>query len=110
MPGKLSREIRKLEVRLEGYLGEEEGFVKELRKCIDKFTELDKNLKELKTKAGPEKVEELTNLRLEAIEALSEALKKGSEAEHERSHLLESYGALILAVEREFRDLLLSRS
>ena len=48
-------------------------------------------------------------LRLESIKALSEALQKGSKAEHERSHLLESYGALVLAMEKEFYDLL-SRS
>jgi hypothetical protein len=106
MPEKLSREIRKLEVRLESYLGEEEGFVKELRKCIGKFTELNKNLEELKTEAGPKEIRELTKLRLESIKALSEALKKGSKAEHERSHLLESYGALVLAMEKEFYDLL----
>ena len=105
MTGELSREIRKLEVRLEGFLREEEEFVKELRKCLDKFTELNKSLEELKKEAGSKEVEELVNLRLEAIKALSEALKKGSEAEHEKSHLLESYGALVLAMEGEFRDL-----
>ena len=40
MPEELSREIRKLEMRLEGYFREEEGFVKELRKCLGRFTEL----------------------------------------------------------------------
>lgn len=109
MTGELSREIRKLEVRLEGFLKEQEEFVKELRKCLDKFTELDKSLKRLKTEAGPKEVEELVNLRREAIKALSEALKKGSEAEHEKSHLLESYGALVLALEGGLKDLL-SRS
>ena len=95
-----------MEVRLKGFLTMEEEFVKELTKCLDKFTELNKSLEELKTEAGSKKVEELMDLRLEAIKALSQALKKASEAEHEKSHLLESYGALILAMEGEFKDLL----
>jgi hypothetical protein len=44
----------------------------------------------------------LMKLKLEAIKAYSEVLKKESKAEHEGSHLLESYGALILALEEEF--------
>ena len=105
MPEELSREIRKLEVRLKGFLKREEVFVKGLKKCLDKFREL-KNLETLKTGTYPEEIEELMNLRLEAIKALSEALKKASQAEHEKSHLLESYGALVLALEKEFKDLL----
>ena len=49
-------------------------------------------------------IDELVNLKMKAIEALSDALKKGSDAEHEKSHLLESYGNLALASERVFRD------
>jgi len=110
LPGELSTEIRKLEVRLEGYLGEEDVFVKQLKKCLGKLKVLNKDLERLKTEVGPKKVEELMNLRLEVIKALSEALKKASDAEHEKSHLLESYGALVLAMERGFKDLLLIRS
>ena len=109
MPEELFREIRKLEVRLEDFLNENREFVNELRACINKFKELNKSLEELKTEAGPKKVEELMNLRMEAIRALSETLKKGSEAEHEKSHLMESYGSLVLALEEEFKELL-SRS
>lgn len=100
MPGELSTEIRKLEVRLEGYLEEEGVFVKQLKKCLGKLKVLNKDLERLKTEVGRKKVEELMNLRLEVIKALSEALKKASDAEHEKSHLLESYGALVLAMER----------
>ena len=100
MPEELSREIRKLEVRLKGFLKREEVFVKGLKKCLDKFWELN-NLKRSKTGTDPEEIEEMMSLRLEAIKALSEALKKASQAEHERSHLLESYGDLVQALEEE---------
>lgn len=106
MSKELSREIRKMEKRLEGYLGEEERFVKELRKCIRKFKELNKDLERVKTGAGSKEVEELINLRVETVKVLCEALEKRSKAEHEKSHLLESYGALVLAMEKEFKDLL----
>jgi len=104
MPEELLKEIRKLEVRLNKFLKDEEAFVKELEKCLDKFRKLNESLERLKTKAYPKIVEETINLRLEAIEALSETLQKDSDAEHEKSHLLESYGALILASERGFRE------
>jgi len=58
----------------------------------------------LRTEASPKMIDELVNLKMKAIEALSDALKKGSDAEHEKSHLLESYGNLALASERVFRD------
>ena len=99
----LSREIRKLKVRLKDYLKEEEEVVRQLRKCITRFTELSNNLE--KSKASTEITEESTRLRLEAVKALSETLRRESMAEHEKSHLLESYGALIQSAEEEFREL-----
>ena len=103
MPKALSREIRKLKVRLEDYLKEEEEFVKQLRKCLSNFTELNNTLE--RSKMSNEDKGKLTRLRIEAVKALSEALKREGVAEHERSHLLESYGALILALEEEFGEL-----
>jgi len=40
MAEELSMEIRKLEVRLKGFLKEEEAFVKELENCLEKFGNL----------------------------------------------------------------------
>lgn len=96
MPERLLREIRKLEVRLEDYLKEEESFVEELRILLNRF-------KELNEKIESKEVNEAANLRLEAIKALSETLKKEGEAEHEKSHLMESYGNLLLTLEEEFK-------
>lgn len=103
MPKDLSREIRKLKVRLEDYLKEEEEFVKQLRKCLSNFAELNNTLE--RSKMSNEDKGKLTRLRIEAVKALSEALKREGVAEHERSHLLESYGALILSLEEEFGEL-----
>ena len=101
MSEEMSREVRKLEARLESFLKDEEVFVGELRGCLEKFKEL--NMKMSEIRLDHMKIEELMKLRLEAVKALSEALKKESQAEHERSHLLESYGALIQALEEEFQ-------
>ena len=103
MPEELFREIRKLEVRLEDFLKDEEAFVKGLRSCLEKFKELNNTIENLETKPDPKKVEELAKLRLEAIKTLNEALKRESKVEHAKSHLLESYGALVLALEEEFQ-------
>ena len=107
MPEDLSRETHKLEVRLEGFVKEEERFIKELKKCLDKFRKVNTQLERVKTHADPKEVEELRNLRLEAIKTLCNVLIKRSKVEHEQSHLLESYGTLILALEKAFQNLYL---
>ena len=96
----LLREIQKLEIRLDDFLKEEETFVKELRKCIEKLKDVSNRIEKLKSKP-----EELAMLRLEVARAFNEALKSESKAQHQKSHLLESYGALILALEEEFQKL-----
>jgi chromosome segregation ATPase len=104
-PEELSREIRKLEARLEEFLKSEETFVEELRNCLEKFKKLYDTIKRLEMKPSSKKTEELVKFRLEVTKALGEALRKESKAEHEKSHLLESYGDLILALEETFQNL-----
>lgn len=101
----LSRETRKLEVRLEGFVKEEERFIKELKKCLDKFRKVNILLEQVKTHADPKEIEKLMTPRLEAIKALCNVFIKRSEVEHEQSHLLESYGTLILALEKAFQNI-----
>lgn len=95
---KLSREIRKLEVRLEDFLKEEGIFAKKLKMCIEKLEDASNYIRELRCKP-----KELTKLRLEVAQALNEVLKSESKVQHEKSHILESYGALILAIEEVFQ-------
>jgi DNA-directed RNA polymerase subunit L len=100
----LAREIRKLEVRVERFTAAEESFLKELRKCLARCTEFNQNIERAGEMSGPDNIQSLSSLRLLVIEALNETLKKGSAVEHEKSHLLESYGALIVSVERAFEE------
>jgi len=88
------REIRKLEIRLDDFLKGEEAFVKELRKLIKKLKDASNRIEKLTRKPN-----ELAALRREVAQAFNEALKSESKAQHEKSHLLESYGAIILALE-----------
>jgi len=101
----LSRETRKLEVRFKDFVKEEEGFIKELKKCLDKFRQVDTQLERMKMNADPNEVEDLVTLRLEATKTLCDVLIKRSKVEHEQSHLLESYGTLILALEKAFQNI-----
>lgn len=50
MPEELSREIRKLEARLEDFLEDEEDFVKGLKTCLEKFKELNNIIERLETR------------------------------------------------------------
>lgn len=102
----LSRETRKLEARLDAFLKEEDAFLEELRGCINKLKELERNLRDFEEKTRSKGVDELLNLRLETINLFSKVLKKQGESEHEKSHLLESYGSLLLVIEEEFKELL----
>ena len=90
------RETRKLEVRLEEYLKEEKSFVGSLLKCIAQLKALHTSIEQLHVPISAETAEEISKLKMEAIGSLSEALKLEGKAEHEKSHLLESYGALII--------------
>ena len=101
MSKEMLTEIRKLEARLEEFLKAEELFVKELRGCLETFKKLDKDMMQIKF--GSRNIDELMKLKLEAVKALSEALHKESKAEHEKSHLLESYGSLIQVLEETFQ-------
>jgi DNA repair ATPase RecN len=102
----LSRETRKLEVRLDAFLKEEDAFLGELRRCINKLKELERNLRDFEKKAGSKESSELLNIRLETINSFSRVLKKQGESEHEKSHLLESYGSLLHVIEEEFKEIL----
>ncbi len=89
------REVRKLEVRLEDYLKEQDVFVQKIRSCITQLKELHIIIEPLSAPVNPETAEKISKLKTQAIETLSEAMKLEGHAEHEKSHLLESYGALI---------------
>ena len=90
------REIRKLEVRLNEYLSEEEIFVKSLRNHILQLNALYTSIEKLHIPLSADVAKEISNLKTNAISSLSQTLKIEGKAEHEKSHLLESYSALIL--------------
>jgi len=99
MPEKLLNEIRKLEARLERFVENEKIAVKTLKDCILKFEQLNFFLETVKEMPTNEEKRKLRNLRLEALKELSIALEKFSDAEHEKSHLLESYGSVLFELE-----------
>lgn len=84
------RETRKLEVRLEDYLKEEENFTQKIRNCISQLKALNASVE------NGEPKERVVTIKAGVIAALSEAMKLQGEAEHEKAHLMESYGALIM--------------
>ncbi len=98
----LLREIQKLEVRLERFVTKEDDFVRALRQSLFQFRTLHQQLEQAYQDPEVDTSEEFANSRLAAIETFSDALAKASDADHEKSHLLESYGALILAIEKAF--------
>ena len=106
MPKELFREIQKLEARLENFTKKEDEFVRTLKKCIHKCRELIQGLETCTTKGNNSQIRELINLRVGTIQALSEVLIQESAVEHEKSHLLESYGTLMLRLEDVCKDFL----
>jgi chromosome segregation ATPase len=103
--GKLSLEIRKLEVRLAEFLEHEDDFVAKLQGFLEQLKGLQESINNAETSLDSEKFKELMKLKIEVADAFNEALRKASKAEHEKSHLLESYGALISSLEYEFQRL-----
>jgi hypothetical protein len=94
------REVRKLEVRLNDYLKEEEAFVTEIRNCIAQFKSLYSLTSKLDKKNEPKEIADALALKTKSEETFSKAVMQQGEAGHEGSHLLESYGALILALQK----------
>lgn len=96
----LSRELKKLQVRVKDVMEEEELYLKAIEKCIDEFRDIKESVE-----IRRDEFEALAKLRMNAYEALKEALIAQSKVEHEKSHLLESYGALIISVEQKLAEL-----
>jgi hypothetical protein len=92
-------EVRKLEVRLDEYLEEEEIFIQKLRNSIMQLKALHTTIDQPLPK-NAEVTQEISKLKADALSSLSEAMKLEGKAEHEKSHLLESYGALIVALQK----------
>lgn len=106
MAEKIEREAKKLEIRLSKFLEQEKDGIEALEECIKKFLKLSKAIEKMESKLTSKEFEEFLKLRLEAIQSFSNALEKMSKAEHEKSHLLESYGALISTLEEHFQQYL----
>ena len=104
MLDELLRETRKAEVRLKAFVDKEKEYTKTVKTYLEKIKELSSYLETFREDVDKEKIEKAEALRLEVVERLSEVLKKGGEAEHERSHLLESFGDLMLSLERMFKN------
>lgn len=102
MSSEFSREMRKLDVRLEDYMKAEQEFVEHVKECIRILWQLMENLEKKGKTSSSEEIEKLSVLKKEAIKSLSQLLKSESSIEHEKSHLMESYGALILCLDEEF--------
>ncbi len=94
------REVRKLEVRLEEYLKEEKNFVDNLQQCISQLKALHTSIEQLHAPVNAETAEKTSIYKAAAISSLSETLKIEGKAEHEKSHLLDSYGTLIAMLQK----------
>jgi len=106
MLSELFVEIQKLEVRLNNYLEEEEKAIGLLTMYITKIREQNDLIKSLAESKKPESIEKMAKLRIEVAKAFRNALRGISKAEHEKSHLLESYGQILLVMEEQIQRIL----
>jgi len=98
----ISREIRKMEVRFNDFMISEAEFVKKLRVFIESLKRVNNYLEELVLNS--EEIRgELLHYRMEIVQKLGDVLKLEGKLEHEKSHLWESIGGLILVLEKDFQ-------
>jgi hypothetical protein len=109
LPEELSLEIRKFEVRLQEYIKAEEKAVESLTILLEKLKQLNNFIEDLPAKEDSEKLGGIMELRLQAIKAFKEALSYIGKAEHEKSHLLESYGSIISVLEEQIRKIIVNQ-
>lgn len=100
MTGESLRDIAKLQVRARDLAKAEEIMMTKLEACLVKWERL---CLELGESAGNVKMDDVLRLRAEAYEALRDALESQSKVEHERSHIPESLGSLLLDIENDFQ-------
>jgi hypothetical protein len=106
LPNELSIEIRKLDVRLKEFVEAEDRAFKSLMTFIARLKELNDFIDGLPTELDLKVFKKAEELRLEVVKAFQDALSFMSKAEHEKSHLLESYGALMFSLNEAFKDIL----
>ena len=106
LPNELSIEIRKLDVRLKEFVEAEDRAFKSLMTFIARLKELNDFIDGLPAELDLKAFEKAVGLRLEVVKAFQDALSFMSKAEHEKSHLLESYGALMFSLDEAFKDIL----
>lgn len=99
MSSEFSREIRKLEVRLEDYMKADQEFIEHVKEYAKALRKLSEGLEKREKTPSPNEIEKLSRLKSDAIESLSQVMKSESNVEHEKSHLLESYAALVSYLE-----------
>jgi len=100
LSSELSIEIRKFEVRLQEFVKAKEEEIKSLTAFIGKVKELNNLIETQLKEKKPGKIENFMELRLEIVKALQNALNCTAKAEHEKSHLSQSYGAILLTIEK----------
>ena len=91
MPSELFREIRKFEIRLKDWLDTVGKLSDALQRSVDALKEFNLILDE-QSKYGRD---EAVKAYVKVVEALAEVLRLEGEAEHERSHLMESYSSMM---------------
>jgi len=106
LPNELSIEARKFDVRLKEFIEAEDRAFKSLMTFIARLKELNDFIDELPAELDLKAFKRAAKLRLETVKAFQDALSFMSKAEHEKSHMLESYGALMLSLDNAFKDIL----
>ena len=91
-----TQEIAKLRVRISNLSKVQQTTVLRQEECLTKWEDL---IVELQKPHGSVDKGRVLRLRLAAFEALRDAFESQSREEHERSHIPESLGSLLLAVE-----------
>lgn len=95
-------EVKKFEARFERFMDKEKDFTQALEKCVRELKEICSELNKMRAEASQSE-QKIVELRLRVLKAFNNIFLKESEVEHEKSHLLESYGLLLLALEESFK-------
>ncbi len=95
-------EIKKFKARIERFLAKEKELAEALKDCIKELNGVCDELKGMKFEASWSEGK-VAELRLKVLKAFDDVFLKQSEVEHEKSHLLESYGKLLLEFDKALR-------
>ncbi|MFP4171072.1 MAG: hypothetical protein ACLFUV_08665 [Methanomassiliicoccales archaeon] len=102
MSEEFTKEVKKLDVRVEEFCRREKEFVHQLHEYVRSLKEFDEAI-DGQGGYGDMSIDRIMELKSKTYHSFQRLMRSWSECDHERSHLLESFGGVLTSMEESLR-------